>query len=387
MEKSKRYYTVRQVTIVSLITNAGLGIIKTVFGYLGNSHAVFADGLHSFSDLLSDFLVLFAAKFGGQAADHDHPYGHRRIETAATVAVALLVLATGVGILLDAADELIKGSQHIRPHNYVLWIALLSIVANECLFRYTVHIGNQLNSNLLRANAWHSRSDALSSVVVLLGVIGALVGILWLDNLAAIGVGVLIIKMGWDLGWSSVRELVDTGLDLKTINNIKVVINNVPGVRALHCLRTRSMAGDIYIDVHIQVDSTLSVSEGHYISHQVHHQLSNALDNITDVTVHVDPEDDGIAILCEHLPTRNALIPQLQSCWASLPNASAINHIQLHYLEGYIDVDVFFSDKIINKVPHGNFNLEKRYLDAIVNINVVRHVRLWQRCIDNVEQN
>ncbi|MCD6055846.1 MAG: Co/Zn/Cd cation transporter [Gammaproteobacteria bacterium] len=375
MEKQERYRIVRRVTIVSVLTNTGLGILKTLLGYIGHSHALFADGLHSFSDLLSDILVLFASKVGGQDADHNHPYGHQRIETAATVVVAVLVMLTGVWILIDAAEKFIHGASLLRPDQYVLWAAIFSIMANEALFRYTLWEGNRLNSNLLRANAWHSRSDALSSVVVVLGVSGALLGVLWLDSVAAIIVGVLVMKMGWDLGFSSVRELIDTGLDKTTLRAIESVICAVPGVCALHCLRTRLMGGEGYVDVHILVEPHLTVSEGHYISQHVHHQLVKTFDQITDVTVHVDPEEDGKAELSQDLPPRCELLPQLQRCWQALPGANTIANITLHYLEGQVWVDLFFKDPLL--CAGAAAGLKQRYQAVVSEFSFVIIAGLW----------
>jgi cation diffusion facilitator family transporter len=375
MSAEKRYQAVRRVTWVSVITNTLLGIIKTLLGLVGHSHAIFADGLHSFSDLLSDLLVLFAAKFGSQAADHDHPYGHQRIETVATVLVSLLVIGTGVGILIDAVSELLHPHTMIAPKNYLIFVAFFSIIANEALFRYTLWVGNKIESNLLRANAWHSRSDALSSLVVLVGVIGAMLGALWLDNLAALVVGALVIKMGWDLGVSSVQELIDTGLDQDTLLDIEKTIRSVPGVCELHCLRSRSMAGDIYIDVHLLVDPMISVSEGHYISYQAHLALMQQFEKVSDVTVHIDPEDDGQAALCEHLPARDTIMAKLTDRWQGLPHVNDISDIQLHYLKGRLLVNVFIKTKEVDVKTIET--LAERYNQAASDLDDVENITLW----------
>ncbi len=342
MQRTQRYQEARRVTLIGAGINIFLGLSKVVFGLLGHSSALVADGIHSFSDLLTDALVLFAAKLGSQAADLDHPYGHQRIETVATVALAILVAMAGIGIMLDSIWDLVTGKDLVRPGIYVLAIAAISVLANEWLFRFTLKVGKQLNSNLLKANAWHSRSDALSSLVVLLGVGGALLGYLYLDDVAAVIVGMLVVKMGWDLAWSSVRELVDTGLEPEALKAIEAVIQQVPGVLALHCLRTRLMAGDIYVDVHILVERHLTVSEGHYIGQQVHLSLVEQFASITDVTVHVDPEEDGMAALSESLPARRDLVPKLLNLWRDLPGGQNLKDadIALHYLQGQLEVVV-----------------------------------------------
>ena len=250
MQPNHRYQQSKRVTLIGAIVNALLGILKVLIGTLGNSHALVADGLHSFSDLLTDGLVIFAAKFGSREADIDHPYGHGRIETAATLALAMLLVLVGAGIIYDAGDHLFIEKSTQSPHYIVLIIALISVIANEWLFRYTLRIAEKIQSNLLKANAWHSRSDAGSSVVVLIGVGGSLLGFTYLDAIAAIIVGLFVIKMGWELGWSSLQELVDTGTDPKTLIKIEKAIHEVPGVKSMHQLRTRSMGGNILVDIH-----------------------------------------------------------------------------------------------------------------------------------------
>ena len=212
MQQHERYWQAKKVTLIGAFVNALLGCIKVLGGTFFHSHALVADGIHSFSDLLTDGMVLFASKYGSQDADNSHPYGHQRIETAATLFLALLLILVGTGIAWDSLYDIINKSHHV-PEWLALPIAVISILANEGLFHYTQRIGKHIHSDLIIANAWHHRSDAGSSIVVLLGLLGSLAGFIYLDAIAAILVGLLIIKMGWSYGWNSVKELVDTAVE------------------------------------------------------------------------------------------------------------------------------------------------------------------------------
>lgn len=339
MDAKARYRQARKITFIGAVINAFLGVIKVVFGVLGQSSALVADGIHSFSDLLTDVLVIIASRFGSQAADIDHPYGHGRIETAATMFLAMLLIVAGLGIIADGFWHIFF-AQAETPSSYVLAIALLSVLANEALFHATKFVAHKIKSELILANAWHHRSDALSSLVVLIGVGGALLGYLRLDAIAAIIVGGMVARMGWQLGWSSIRELVDTGVDEHLLEAMCDIIKHVPGVEALHQLRTRSMGGHILVDVHIIVSPRISVSEGHHIGQQVHFNLRDKIKSVNDVTVHIDPEDDEVNTPSRHLPDRSQLESQLFTLWQGLSGADQIKGLQIHYLAGRVEVDV-----------------------------------------------
>jgi len=226
MTQHYRYSQAKKVTLIGAIVNALLGLIKLIGGALFHSHALVADGAHSFSDLFTDVLVLFASKYGSLDADDTHPYGHQRIETAATLFLSLLLIVAGSGIAWDSIDELIK-SEQTMPNWWSIPVICISILANEILFHYTRYIGKRINSQLILANAWHHRSDAASSLVVLAGLIGSLAGYIYLDAVAAVIVGIMIIKMGWDYGWNSVKELVDTAVEPELLTQIEQVIQNI----------------------------------------------------------------------------------------------------------------------------------------------------------------
>ncbi|RUQ81565.1 cation diffusion facilitator family transporter [Legionella septentrionalis] len=343
MQKQERYSQAKKVTLTGALVNAFLGLIKIIGGIAYHSHALFADGIHSFSDLFTDIMVVFASKYGSQEADSSHPYGHQRIETAATFLLALLLVLAGAGIAWDALDEIIK-QNHDMPGVLTLPITLLSIAANEILFHYTHHIGKRIHSDLIIANAWHHRSDAASSIVVLIGLLGSMAGYLYLDAAAAIIVGLMIVKMGLSYGWNSIKELVDTAIDPVQLAEIEHVIRQVDGVWKIHQLRSRSMGRDVYVDVHILVAPHISVSEGHFIAQHVHHALLKQMPQVKDVTVHVDPEDDETVCPSMHLPNRGTLEQEfLLPLQAQFP---CIDSWVLHYLDGKLIIDLFCHDHV-----------------------------------------
>lgn len=334
-----RYQEARRATLLGAMVNFFLGIIKTVGGIVFLSHALIADGIHSFADLFTDLMVVFASKYGSEEADKQHPYGHQRIETAATFMLSLFLIIAGGAIGWDAIESFFMAAK--APDKLAIVIALISILANEGLFHYTRLVGNRIQSDLLIVNAWHHRSDSLSSVVVAIGLIGTWFGLTHLDAVAAIVVALMIIKMGWNYSWNSVKELIDTAVDENIIRKIENIIRSVHGVAKMHQLRTRSMGGDIFIDVHVQVAPTISVSEGHHIAQNVHQTLLKQIDHVKDVTVHIDPEDDEEVCPSFHLPSRNSLNEAIfRDLKKQFPE---ISDIIIHYLDGrmYLDFVLF----------------------------------------------
>ena len=297
--------------------------------------------MHSLSDLATDVLVLVAAKHANVDADAEHPYGHARIETAATVGLGVLLLLIGGGIAIDAVRKLITPDSLMVPAAWGLVIAVVSVASKEWIYRYTMRYARLLKSSLLRANAWHSRTDAFSSIVVIIGLGGAQFGFEYLDALAALVVAAMIAKIGYDLSWSSLRELVDTGLEPGELEDIRDTIMSVGGVRDLHELRTRRMGGKALVDVHIILeDPTLSVSEGHHISENVRSRLIRRIDDVEDVLVHIDPEDDEIVAPSEHLDLRRKILERLRNRWRHLDAAAQIRRVTLHYLDGKVHVEL-----------------------------------------------
>ncbi len=375
MDQASRYRDVRRVTLVGLVVNLGLSVIKLLGGWLAQSQALIADGIHSLSDLITDAVVLYGAKHAHREADAEHPYGHARIETLVTVGIGVALIAVGVGIGVDALRRLADPSELLHPGVWALVVALVSIGANEGLFRYSMVYARRLRSNMLRANAWHHRSDAISSVVVAVGVAGVMAGWPYLDAIAAVGVSVMIVKVGWDLSWQSLRELIDTGLDADELKQIRSIILGVDGVRNLHMLRTRRMAGTAIADLHIQVDPRLSVSEGHQIAGEVHSRLVSNVDVLQDVTVHIDPEDDEASAPCRGLPLRKDIMGRLREAWRGAAAAEEIRRVTLHYLDGKVEVDVYLPLSLLDARPAEKLQEElQRKADSVAEL---RRVRLY----------
>jgi cation diffusion facilitator family transporter len=334
-----RYRDARRVTLVGAVVNVLLSVIKIVAGWLGSSHALIADGIHSLSDLATDVVVLVAAKHSAKDADEEHPYGHGRIETLATVALGIILILVAFGIGYDAVRRLFQPAQLLLPGMLALSAAIISVLVKEALYHYTVAVAKKLRSNLLRANAWHHRSDAVSSVVVVVGVIGSMAGLSYLDAVASVVVAVMVAKIGWDLGWNSIHELIDRGLEQEDVETIREKIMAVDGVRAMHDLRTRRMGGNAFVDVDVLVDPSLTVSEGHRIGEEVLKRLNQDIDEVTDVTVHIDPEDDETETPSRDAPMRGEMLERLQSHWCDVAGADKIEQVALHYLGGRVRVE------------------------------------------------
>lgn len=324
-----------------MAVNILLALAQLIGGVLAHSQALIADGLHTVSDLVSDFVVLLASRHAHRAADSEHPYGHGRIETLATSILGLILIAVAVGIALDVIQRLLHPETLLTPGPLALAFAALAVLAKEGLYRYTVRVARKVRSSLLEANAWHHRSDAVSSLIVIAGIAGSLAGIRNLDAIAALAVTVFIGHIGWKLLWRSGQELIDASLDEETLNRIKDVINHVDGVVNMHFLRTRKSGGDAFADVHIQVPAKISVSEGHQISEAVRKAIIENVDEITDVTIHTDAEDDAAAKPCGHLPLRGELIQSLEQAWSELEIAGVISKLGVHYLDGKIHLELY----------------------------------------------
>jgi len=338
----QRSRAIQKTAVVGAIVNTLLAAVKILIGILGQSQSLVADGIHSVSDLLSDGLVYFASRKSQNAPDEEHPYGHGRYETMATMALGGFLVIVATGIIWDAFARMLSPEKLLEPNAITLVAAIFSILANEGLFQYTLHIGRHFRSNLVIANAWHHRSDAISSIVVLVGIAGTMFGLPYLDAVAAIGVGVMVGKIGWNLSWGAAQELVDLGLSNERLALIQNIIHSIDGAEDFHMLRTRSLGGHAAVDVHVRVSPRLSVSEGHMISLIVEQRLKKELEEIEDVTVHIDAEDDESAIRSNSLPLRAEALALLNQCWQEIHCIKLQKQIILHYLDGKIEIDLYF---------------------------------------------
>ncbi len=349
-----------RVTYIAALVNILLASIKITFGFIGKSEALIVDGIHSLADLLTDVFVLVAIKLGSREADHDHPYGHRRYETIATVILGGALFVVAAGIAWDVMERILHPEKLLVPQKETLIIAAISILANEWLFQYTKRVAKKSRSKLLLANAWHHRSDAISSVVVLFGIIAVLYGYPFADAVAAIIVALMVAKIGLSLIMESVKELVDTSLSDAQINDIRRVIKLTEGVKSIHLLRTRQMGEDSFVDAHIVVDPKITVSEGHMIADTVRDNLKAQFDDIVDVLVHIDPEDDEFKQNKGELPSRKQINKILKQYLGELSDDL---DSRIHYLDGKIELEV-----IIPKVISMQSDLVKQIKDKCIQL-------------------
>jgi cation diffusion facilitator family transporter len=275
-------------TWVSVGVNVCLTITQVSVGILARSQGLVADGIHSLSDLVADFVVLFAGHHAKKDADEDHPYGHQRFETAASLVLGALLLAVGVGMLWSAFRKLESPESVAQVHIVALWVAGGALVAKELLFRYMLSVAKRVKSSMLVANAWHARSDAASSLVVGLGIIGNLAGYPILDPIAALIVGFMVSKMGWGFGWDALHDLMDRSVDEQEVAAIRLTLAETPGVRSVHDVRTRKMGDMIVVDAHIEVDAAISVETGHDIAVEARQRVLQR-HRVLNLMTHVDP--------------------------------------------------------------------------------------------------
>ncbi len=285
---AERAAAAKKSTWVSVAINVVLSTAQISIGIFAKSQALVADGIHSLSDLVADFVVLFANHHSQKDADQDHPYGHQRFETAASVILGALLLAVGVGMLWSAFEKLKNPSLIPEVHPIALWVALGALVSKEFLFRYMLRVAKQVKSSMLVANAWHARSDAASSLVVSVGIVGNLLGYPILDPIAALIVGLMIGKMGWEFGSGAFHDLMDRSADEEEVQSITDTVLQTPGVQGVHDVRTRKMGDMIVVDVHIEVDASLTVEQGHDIALAAHHCVMQR-HRVLSVMTHVDP--------------------------------------------------------------------------------------------------
>lgn len=275
-------------TWISVVVNILLSTTQIGVGVTSKSQALIADGLHSLSDLVADFVVLFASHHSKKDADEDHPYGHQRFETAASLVLGVLLLVVGVGMLWAAVQKLESPETVATVHISALWVACGALVAKEVLFRYMLAVAKRVKSSMLIANAWHARSDAASSLVVGIGIIGNLAGYPILDPIAALIVGFMVARMGWTFGWDALHDLMDRSVDEQEVDAIRQTLATTPGVAGVHDIRTRKMGDMIVVDAHLEVDASITVEAGHDIAVEARRRVLER-HRVLNLMTHVDP--------------------------------------------------------------------------------------------------
>ncbi|MBR8126940.1 cation-efflux pump [Burkholderia multivorans] len=336
-QSADKHAVARKSTFVSIVLNVVLATFQIAVGVIAHSQALIADGVHSISDLISDFVVLVANRHSGAVPDADHNYGHSRYETVASLFLGAILIAVGIGMLWRGGERLVHLETIPPVHFSALLVALTVLVSKEALFRYMLREARRVRSAMLVANAWHARSDAASSLVVAIGIVGSLFGFRLLDPIAAAIVGFMVARMGWTFGYDALQDLSDRALSLAETAEIRALLAATPGVRDVHDLRTRKMGDAALVDAHILVDPMISVSEGHYIAETARARVL-ADPRVLDALIHVDPENDAARRPALALPPRDEIATRLEAALAQRGlRATAIN---LHYLSTGLEIDV-----------------------------------------------
>ena len=292
MEREKQIY---RVTLLGSAGNVILVIVKFIAGILGRSSAMIADAVHSLSDFLTDIIVLVFVGISARPQDSSHDYGHGKFETLATLFIGLALIGAAIGIIVSGALKLaawLQGADLVAPRSLALWVAILSILIKELMFRYTDKKGRDLSSPALTANAWHHRSDALSSIAAAIGIGGALLfGGRWtvLDPLASIVVGAMLLKVAWEIMKPCLGELTDESLPKKTEDEIIDIIGSFPDISEPHNLRTRRIGNRIAIEAHIRMDGEMTLSQAHSLTSEIETRLKERFGSGTIVTLHMEP--------------------------------------------------------------------------------------------------
>jgi cation diffusion facilitator family transporter len=280
---------IRSVTYLGMVVNVALSGLKVVIGLSVSSLSLVADGIHSLSDLVTDVAVLLGSHLGARKPDRSHPYGHGRIETFSAGLVAMILIAVGSAMIYYATISIAK-NESTAPHWGTLAVAVVSIVCKEGLYRATKRVAVKSHSTALYANAWHHRSDALSSVAVFIGYVLLRFGFGQGDQVAALAVGLMIIMVGVKVIGDALRELTEGAVDPKTATDIKEVISAEPEIRQWHRLRTRTVGREVFLDVHILVDPDLNVAAAHEIADRLERTLDEKITRPVNITVHIEPD-------------------------------------------------------------------------------------------------
>lgn len=284
---------VRQITWIGIAVNAVLSAVKIFAGIFGSSKALIADGIESGVDILTSLVLIVGSRFWSAPPDTEHPYGHRRIETLIALGIGLVVGAVGLSIIWNALSSLRSG-EHSHPTMLAFVVAVVSVVSKELLFQWSVREGKKIQSMSVIANAWHHRSDAISSIPVVLAVGAAQFLPAWsfLDAIGALVAGGFILKACGDIAWPALREIIDTGAEESKVEQLRRAASSVDGVRSVHDLRTRFVGSCIAVDLHIVVDPDITVIQGHRIGDEVQARIKSEVAEVCDVLVHLDPSDD-----------------------------------------------------------------------------------------------
>lgn len=330
-----------RVTWIGAIIDSLLGISKIITGLLTHSSALVADGIHSISDLATDALVVVMLRLSHQPPDQEHPWGHGRIETLGTVILGCVLIAVAGGMAWNSILNLLSDQPPLIPSWPGLVVALVSIAAKEGIYRYSLAVGKRLNSDLLIANAWHSRTDALSSIVVFIGIGGSMVGLIWMDALAAVLVAAMVAHIGWGLSWRSIKQLIDTAPPSEELNAIAHAAAAVEGVKAVHDMKVRYIGSEQALELHILIEPLCSASEGHFIAEQVGRHLRQHTPQLQQLIIHVDTRNDHNEPEPPQRPTRQEVEPVLKN-WLQQQRLTLLR-LDLHYRRDTVALELCLS--------------------------------------------
>lgn len=279
-----------RVSIVSVAVNILLSVLKLAAGLIAHSGAMVSDAVHSASDVFSTFVVMIGVHMASKEADEEHPYGHERMECVAAIVLAAVLFATGLAIGYTGLEQLLGGYEEIKvPGALALLAALVSIGVKEWMYWYTVLAAKKINSGALKADAWHHRSDALSSVGALFGIAGARMGCPFLDCVASVVICAFVIKAAYDIFKDAVDKMLDTACDKDTVKKLQKIILNQPGVLGISKLTTRIFGSKIYVDVEIEADGDMTLRAAHEVAENVHHAIEQGASDVKHCMVHVNP--------------------------------------------------------------------------------------------------
>jgi cation diffusion facilitator family transporter len=325
-----------QVVLVGAGINLFLSLIKGIVGFMTGSVALISDAGHSLGDLTTDVITWFSLRLSRQPSDANHPYGHGKIETMGTLSVALFLVATGVFLLSESIDAILHPTD---TGAWALVAAVVSIVLNEWLYHYSMRVARKIRSRILEANAWHHRTDSLTSVVAFVGIGLNLLGLPALEGWMAAVISCFVGWIGVRLGYQAVQELLDHSVEPDVIGKLEQALGQIEGVVDSHELRARRMGGDVLVDLHVQVPPDITVSHGHQIAEQVRMQLLAADPAVTEVLVHIDPEADDIYD-----------IPQVQevddpenlvrTVAGAVEGVQSVSHVLCHFIHGRLEIQL-----------------------------------------------
>lgn len=381
MDSAQAQKEATRVTLIGMWIDIVLGVSKIVGGMFANSFALITDGIHSLTDAATDIFVIIVTRASHAEPDPEHPYGHGRFETLGTIAMGMVFFATAGILLYDAIKRLMLIEDLPVPAVGGIALALLSVGAKEWIFQYTMRVAKRLNSSLLKANAWHSRSDAISSIAVLIGLIAAQQGYIWMDTVAAMFVALIIAKIGWELCADSLKELVDTAISRERQQRIEACILNTDGIRGITSLRSRMSGGKIILEIQLLVDPRITVSEGHQIGEKVSMALRGNFSDIGDVIVHIDPlthaEQEFNSCQVIDLPERASVLGLIRQSWQELLSDDDIENMDLHYLEHGIEIELTVMQ---DELP---LRLVRQLEQAVQKLDYITGVRIYRKLYES----